>query len=165
MERRMWTPTWPQRPPSVLSAKCTGAMVLMGILLYPPLSTGQHWVLCICRPISCHFTACWNEPCLADLVNHLLLMSAVPSDSYSLYSPSSAGFPDLRGEGLAKELQFRLCLHNIWLWDSASVPICCWGKPFWWWLNKGLIYECSIILRIISLSFCQLCLISGLLSL
>lgn len=37
-----------------------------------------------------------------------------------------------------------LPLHDVWLW--VSVSICCQGKPHWWWLDKVLLYEYSLIL-------------------
>lgn len=36
-------------------------------------------------------------------------------------------------------------LHNVWLWVSIFVPICCRGKLRWRWLSKALIYEYSFL--------------------
>ena len=42
------------------------------------------------------------EPCLANSVGHILLISSTFPDSYSLHSPSSVGLPNLLGEGPKK---------------------------------------------------------------
>ena len=51
------------------------------------------------------------ETCLLNSVGHVLLVSPIPPDSYSLSSLSSPGFPDLGGEGPNRDLSFRFCLQ------------------------------------------------------
>lgn len=47
-------------------------------------------------------------------------------------------------------LEYVFSLYNVWLCVSIFVPVYCRKKLFWWWLNKLLIYEYSIIsLRVI----------------
>lgn len=74
------------------------------------------------------------ERCLVDSVAHVILVSSIPSRSYSI-SP----FPFLLGSQISKG---RVLMETSYL-DSLSAsflavdPICCQLKPMWWWLNKA----------------------------
>lgn len=95
------------------------------------------------------------EPCLIDLVDHVLLVAFLPSpDSYGLCFFFYAKFPDFRVEGKDENPLFRLCPHNVLLWDSVPASISFWRKAIWQWLNKNQApnYEYSKMpLEIISL--------------
>ena len=75
---------------------------------------------------------CWfRRPCFLGVIYPFWLL------------PSSVGFPEPCGEGLDGDIPFRAewpkvfdSLHNVWLWVSVFVPICCWRELFWWWLTK-----------------------------
>lgn len=56
-----------------------------------------------------------HESSSGDLVEHVLLASSIPPDSYNLSSGSSAGYSNLQEEGPPGALQFRLSLHNVLL--------------------------------------------------
>lgn len=61
------------------------------------------------------FLSLWAKyvPHLTDLVGYILLVSSIPSGSYSLFHPSSTRLPDLWGKGPDVDLQFRLSLSNV----------------------------------------------------
>jgi len=67
------------------------------------------------------------------------------SDSYNLSFLTSAGFPSLWGKGDDGDLRLRLFLHNVSLWVSIPIPICCQRrKPLWWqgtslWVLQNII--------------------------
>lgn len=84
------------------------------------------------------------DPCLVDSVDHVLLVSSIPFDSYNFSLPSCMGFPELRGEGPDGYLQSRLPQHKAWLWVFFPVSICCQRKSVWWQLDK---YEDSRVDR------------------
>lgn len=75
-----------------------------------------------CRPMQAPVSVSPYEPCLPDSVGCVLLVSSIPSDSYSLSTPSYLGFPELQGERPDRYLQFRLfppiisgcglCIHS-----------------------------------------------------
>ena len=52
-------------------------------------------------------------PCLVNPENLVLLVSSIPSGSYTLSASSLVGFLELQGEGFDGDLQF---------------PICCWRE-------------------------------------
>jgi hypothetical protein len=92
---------------------------------------------------------------LVDLVDHILLLSSTPSDSYSLSFPSSVGF-------LSSKVRSSVETSNL---DSSSAwyPMCFQRQSLWRWLDKAPIYEYSrISLGIIWLAFSPLACLIGL---
>ena len=76
-------------------------------------------------------------------------MLSICSASYNLPPQESLKG---EGEGLDRDLLFRLSPHNVWLWISASDPISFQTKTFL--MDKSLIYEYSkVSLWIILLIF------------
>lgn len=53
------------------------------------------------------------EPYLIDSVGNVLLVSSIPSNSYSFSSASSVGFPNLWGEGCSGYRQFKLSVFVL----------------------------------------------------
>lgn len=62
------------------------------------------------------------ERCLVDSEVHVILVSSIPSRSYSLPFPFSAGFPDLQGEGPNGDFLFRLSFCIISGGGSHLLP-------------------------------------------
>lgn len=80
----------------------------------------------------------------------LFLVSSSPLVLRGFFASSSVPFPDPRGEEFDGNISFRAdyskvshSLHNVWLWVSVFVPICCRRKIACWWLSKALMYVFS----------------------
>lgn len=55
---------------------------------------------------------------------------------------SSKGFPISGAREPMETFNYAFSVLIIWLWVSASAPICWWRNPLWW-LEKTLMYEFS----------------------
>lgn len=64
------------------------------------------------------------EHCSVDSEGLVLLVSSVPSDSYTLYSSSSMGFPDSWWEGFYRDIPLRTDCSSVCLSVSLAVSLC-----------------------------------------